>query len=171
MGILQIDAHADFRKAYEGFTYSHASIMYNVLDRVNVERLVQVGIRDYCEEEFNRIELGDLHVKCFFDQHLKEEQFQGKTWHQQCEEIVSHLPSKVYLSVDIDGLRPEFCPSTGTPVPGGLDTDQLFYLFKMVKESGKEVLGADLVEVAPGPTEWDANVGARVLWRMVHLLS
>ena len=78
LGILQIDAHADFRKAYEGFTYSHASIMYNVLDRVNVERLVQVGIRDYCEEEFNRIELGDLHVKCFFDQAFKRGTISGQ---------------------------------------------------------------------------------------------
>lgn len=170
-GILQIDAHADLRKAYEGFTYSHASIMYNMLQRTSVSRLVQVGVRDYCEEEFYRIEPDDLHIKTFFDQHIKEDQFQGKLWHQQCEEIIEVLPEKVYVSVDIDGLRPEFCPGTGTPVPGGLDTDQLFYLFKMLKESGKEIVGADLVEVAPGKNEWDANVGARVLWRMAQLLN
>ncbi len=170
-GILQIDAHADLRTAYEGFKYSHASVMYNVLEETSISRLVQVGVRDYCEEEFARIESTDLHVKTFFDQHLKEERFQGKTWHQQCEEIIAVLPEQVYVTVDIDGLKPEFCPSTGTPVPGGMDTDELFYLFKMLKESGKEIMGADLVEVAPGATEWDANVGARVLWRLTQLLS
>ncbi len=50
-GILQIDAHADLRQAYEGFTYSHASIMYNAVKLPSVQKLVQVGIRDYCEEE------------------------------------------------------------------------------------------------------------------------
>ena len=54
--ILQIDAHADLRVAYEGFTYSHASIMYNVLQEIPaVKKLVQVGIRDYCDEELEII--------------------------------------------------------------------------------------------------------------------
>jgi len=171
IGILQIDAHADLRKAYEGFTYSHASIMHNVMDKCAISRLVQVGVRDYCEEEFERIEASGLKMKTFFDQHLKEDQFGGITWQEQCDEIIEVLPEKVYLSLDIDGLRPEFCPSTGTPVPGGMDTDQLFYLLKKLKGSGKEVVGADLVEVAPGHSEWDANVGARVLWRIVQLLN
>ena len=170
-GILQIDAHADLRASYEGFEYSHASIMYNVLQQFPISRLVQLGIRDYCQEEFDRIAPNDLHVKTFFDQHLKEERFQGRNWHQQCEEIVAVLPEKVYITVDIDGLRPEFCPNTGTPVPGGIDTDELFYLFKMLKESGREIVGADLVEVVPGTTDWDANVGARVLWRLTQLVA
>ncbi len=170
-GILQIDAHADLRKAYEGFTYSHASIIYNVLAECEVSRLVQVGVRDYCEEEFKRIDSENLHIKTFFDQHLKEDQFDGMTWRQQCEEIIEVLPEKVYLTVDIDGLKPAYCPNTGTPVPGGMDTDQLFYLLKKLKSSGKEIVGADLVEVAPGASEWDANVGARVLWRMVQLFN
>src|SRR5438477_263359 len=52
LGILHVDAHADLRRAYEGFTWSHASIMYNVIRRLDgVARLVQVGIRDFSEEE------------------------------------------------------------------------------------------------------------------------
>jgi agmatinase len=50
-GILHIDAHADLRCAYQGFTYSHASIMYNVLPLPQITRLVQVGLRDICQEE------------------------------------------------------------------------------------------------------------------------
>lgn len=47
-GILHIDAHADLRHAYEGFTYSHASIMYNALQYPQITRLVSVGLRDVC---------------------------------------------------------------------------------------------------------------------------
>ena len=71
-GILQIDAHADLRKAYEGFVYSHASIMYNALKIPAVGRLVQVGVRDYCEEEINVIERAMGRVVTFFDQDIKE---------------------------------------------------------------------------------------------------
>src|SRR5690606_26920736 len=54
--ILQIDAHCDLRTAYEGFTYSHASIMYNALNEIpQLKKLVQVGIRDYCDEEIEYI--------------------------------------------------------------------------------------------------------------------
>src|SRR5690606_21663468 len=46
-GVLQIDAHLDLRNSYEGFTYSHASILYNALKIKEISKLVQVGIRDY----------------------------------------------------------------------------------------------------------------------------
>ena len=50
-GLLHIDAHADLRDAYEGFTHSHASIMHNTLNKVaNLTKLVSVGIRDYCDQ-------------------------------------------------------------------------------------------------------------------------
>ena len=67
-GVLQIDAHADLREAYEGFTYSHASIMYNVLQQVpSVKKLVQVGVRDFCDEELELIESNKDRVTTFFD--------------------------------------------------------------------------------------------------------
>ena len=50
-GILHIDAHLDLRAGYEGFTYSHASIMYNALQLKEVVTLTQVGIRDLCSAE------------------------------------------------------------------------------------------------------------------------
>src|SRR5690606_19124611 len=77
-GVLQIDAHADLRKAYEGFTYSHASIMYNVLEMIpEVSKLVQVGIRDYCEEEKLYIDQNPERIRTWFDQEIKEKQFEG----------------------------------------------------------------------------------------------
>lgn len=171
IGILQIDAHADLRMSYEGFTYSHASVMYNALRNEAITKLVQVGVRDYCEEEANHIENSNGRITTFFDQQLKEEAYTGKTWHEQCLEMIAQLPEKVYVSVDIDGFDPKLCPSTGTPVPGGFEIDEVYYLLKMVVGSGRRIVGADLNEVCPGVNEWDANVGARVLWRLANLME
>jgi agmatinase len=171
-GILQIDAHADLRNAYEGFTYSHASIMYNALGISQVSKLVQVGIRDYCEEEVNVMREQKDRVVTFFDRDLKHEQYNGKTWAQQAEHIVSQLPENVYISFDIDGLDQKLCPNTGTPVAGGFEFEQAAYLIQAVVKSGKKIIGLDLNEVAPGEhDEWDANVGARMLLRMCNSMA
>lgn len=165
-GVLQIDAHADLRNSYEGFTYSHASIFYNTLKIKQVEKLVQVGIRDFCEEEALVAEKEGKRVKLFFDRYLKESSYQGKTWDQLCDEIVNELPQKVHISFDIDGLDPKLCPNTGTPVPGGLEFEQALHLFRKLIASGRQIISFDLNEVSPGEDEWDANVGARLLWKL-----
>ena len=170
-GILQIDAHADLREAYEGFTHSHASIMHNVLQIESIERLAQVGIRDFCEEEKEKIRTSDGRIRTFFDADLKAAQFEGRTWANLCDEIVASLPDKVYISFDIDGLDPKLCPNTGTPVPGGFELEQVMYLIKKVVLAGKTIIGADLNEVAPGANQWDANVGSRALYRMALLMA
>lgn len=170
-GVLQIDAHADLREAYEGFQFSHASIMTNVLKIDKVKKLVQVGIRDFCKEEQECIQESNGRVVTFFDQDLKHSQFEGKTWADQCQEIINALPERVYISFDIDGLDPKLCPNTGTPVPGGFDLEQVMYLFKQVVLSGRTIIGCDLNEVAQGEDEWDANVGARALYRMINLMG
>jgi len=168
-GILQIDAHADLRNAYEDFEQSHASIMFNVLERCsNVTKLVQVGIRDIASSEVELIEQNRGRVRTFFDWELKDEQFAGKTWAEQVKEIISELPQEVYVSFDIDGLLPELCPNTGTPVAGGYRLEEISYLLFELVHSGKKIIGFDLNEVAPGDSgDWDANVGARALWNLV----
>lgn len=169
-GILHIDAHADLRCAYQGFTQSHASIMYNVMtDSHKPQKLVQVGIRDFCEEEFDFIQNHPKTIRTFFDLQNKRRLMQGESWHSICEEIVSELPDQVYISFDIDGLDPALCPSTGTPVAGGLSLDQAFYLFHMLHQKGKKIIGFDLNEVSSGDqpeSEWDGNVGARILYKL-----
>jgi agmatinase len=170
MGILHIDAHADLREAYEGFTWSHASIMFNVMRRVpEVARLVQVGIRDLCEAEVEMIRRSEGRIVTHFDSELQTRQFAGEGWAGQCERIVESLPKEVYLSFDIDGLDPTLCPSTGTPVPGGLLFPQAALLIGALARSGRKIVGFDLNEVAPGDDgdEWDANVGARLLYKMI----
>lgn len=168
--ILQIDAHADLRVAYEGFEFSHASIMYNALKINNVKKLVQVGIRDYCQAEVDIINNSNGRVKTFFDRDLKQQAYQGKTWDTICKEIVAELPQNIYLSFDIDGLDPKLCPGTGTPVAGGFETDQVLYLLEQVVAAGKTVVAFDLNEVG-GEDEWNANVASRLLYRIANLVA
>ncbi|MBU6262318.1 MAG: agmatinase family protein [Bacteroidetes bacterium] len=170
-GILQIDAHCDLRKSYEHFTYSHASIMYNVLNEIDaVQKIVQVGVRDFCEEEWNNIQNSNGRVVTYFDKDIKARQYEGQTWKQITDEIVAQLPQLVYISFDIDGLDPKLCPNTGTPMQGGFESEEVLYLFKKIVESGKQLIGFDLVEVGVGETDWDSNVGAHLLWRMCNLM-
>lgn len=167
-GVLQIDAHADLRKAYEGFDQSHASIMYNVLERCqNMAQLVQVGIRDVANSEVELIQQSGR-VTTFFDWDIKRRQFEGESWKSIVDTILQALPPRVYISFDIDGLAPSLCPNTGTPVVGGFELEQINYLFFSLVESGRTIIGFDLNEVSPGPSgDWDANVGARALWNLV----
>lgn len=170
-GILHIDAHYDLRIAYEGFTYSHASIMYNALQLPQVAKIVAVGIRDYCQQEVDVAAQNNNRVTTFFNATLQREKFAGKTWQQQCDDIIAALPQKVHISFDIDGLDPTLCPNTGTPVPGGLWFDEATYLLSQLKKSGKEIIGFDLVEVAPGDNDWNGNVGARLLFHLCGILA
>lgn len=165
-GILQIDAHCDLRQAYEDFTYSHASIFYNALEEIpQISRLTQVGIRDYCHEEQAYIQASKGRIKCFFDAQLQRARFHGTTFAAQVADIIKSLPSKVYISFDIDGLEPSLCPNTGTPVPGGLTFAQAHYLLHALVQANKTIIGFDLCEVGAA-SEWDGNVGARILYKL-----
>jgi len=170
-GVLHIDAHADLRCAYQGFTQSHASIMYNVMTSdFKPKSLTQVGIRDFCEEEYDFIKNHPKTIKTFFDIDNKRRMLKGTPWSQIVEEIVNSLPQNVYISFDIDGLEPNLCPNTGTPVAGGLTMDQAFFLFHAIAESKRKIIGFDLNEVSSGDgsssSEWDGNVGARILYKL-----
>jgi len=166
-GILQIDAHMDLRVAYEGFTFSHASTMHNALRVEGVTSITQVGIRDYSQEEEAYSAKSSKPIKIFYDQVIQERLLAGGNWSTIVKEIMATLPQQVYISLDIDGLDPSLCPSTGTPVPGGLSFAKLDFLLREVARSGKRIVGFDLCEVSPGTGDWDANVGARVLYRLI----
>lgn len=168
-GILHIDAHADLRCAYQGFAYSHASIMDNVLQLPQVRRLVQVGIRDVSPAEAERIATSQGRVMAHYDATLKAATYDGLPWRQQCDAIVADLPSRVYVSFDVDGLDPKLCPHTGTPVPGGLELDAVFCLLRQVLASGRQIIGFDVCEVGDG--EWDGNVAARAVYKLCALMG
>lgn len=168
LSILHIDAHADLRKSYQGFTHSHASIMYNVMElNTAPEKLCSVGVRDFCEQEYNYAQKNSK-IKIFFDTDLKASAFQGALWADQCKQIISELGKSVYISFDVDGLQPSLCPNTGTPVPGGLSYNEALFLLTEITRQNKKIIGFDLCEVSCGnsSTEWNANIGARLLLEM-----
>ncbi|MEA5525888.1 agmatinase SpeB [Nodularia spumigena] len=168
-GILHIDAHADLRDAYEGFEFSHASIMFNGLKIPQISKLVQVGLRDISHDEVKMIDQSDGRIIAYYDPIIKQKLYAGSTWIDICQEIISHLPEYVYLSFDVDGLDPKLCPSTGTPVPGGLELEQTFCLFRELVKSNRKIIGFDVCEV--GDAEWDGNVGARIVYKLANLMD
>ncbi|MEM7040882.1 MAG: agmatinase family protein, partial [Bacteroidota bacterium] len=123
-GILQIDAHLDLRDSYEGFEYSHASIMHNVLKEGLSSQIVSVGVRDFSEGEWN-IAREDIRVEPWGIREIRKRMYERASWADTCRRIVAYLPHFVYISFDIDGLDPSLCPHTGTPVPGGLGFEEV----------------------------------------------
>jgi len=136
-GIVQVDAHADLRDAYEGDPLSHASVMKRAVD-MGIP-LYQLGIRAYCEEEMGYREQFGVHF-------------------QDADELVPNniteltlpddFPKKVFFTLDIDGMDPSVFPSTGTPVPGGLAWYQTLSLFESVAKQ-RDIIGFDIMEFAP----------------------
>ena len=165
-GILQLDAHADLRDSYEGFRNSHASVMFNALKLDQLKQLVQVGVRDYCQEEVDVIKDNNDKIKLFDAKTLYSRLFNGISWSTICDEIINELPEKVYISFDVDFLDPAECPNTGTPVPGGFSYEQSLFLIEKLVEKGKRIVGFDLVETGQG--EIDGIVSCRLLYRMIN---
>ncbi|MEM7557435.1 MAG: arginase family protein, partial [Cyanobacteria bacterium P01_A01_bin.84] len=168
-GILHIDAHADLRNAYEGFEFSHASIMYNVMKISQISKLVQVGLRDICDDEVEIINQSNNRIVAYYDPIIKQKLYSGINWIDLCKEIVSNLPEYVYISFDVDGLDPKLCPNTGTPVPGGLELEQTYCVIREVVNSGRKIIGFDICEVGDG--EWDGNIGARIVLKLANLMD
>jgi len=164
--VLQIDAHADLRPAYLGFTYSHASVMYNLLQESSLKKLVQVGIRDFCFQEYELIQ-SDHRIITYFDAKLKEMYFQGRPWASVVTDILKTLNHEVYITLDVDGLQPYLCSDTGTPVPGGLSFEEVTFLIDSIVKNGKKIVGFDIVETAPNKKNpINEIVAARLLYKL-----
>ncbi|TWI68116.1 agmatinase [Desulfobotulus alkaliphilus] len=137
IGIVQIDAHADLRDAYEGNPYSHASVMRRALDLGH--SVFQVGVRALSSEEADFRE-------AFPVAHLDASAIALSGIPNN---LLPHdFPERIWLTIDVDGIDPTVMPATGTPVPGGLSWYQtLDVIAKSV--SGRRIIGFDCVELAP----------------------
>jgi len=155
VGIVQIDAHADLRIAYEGEPHSHASVMH-LLAEEGI-RLAQFGVRALCREE-------------------QDSRARNGVFYRDAEELVTErihqialpedFPELVYVSFDVDGLDPSQMPATGTPVPGGLDYYQALHLVESALK-GRTCVGFDVVELAPdGNAAWDFTA-AQIVYRLM----
>jgi len=136
-GIVQIDAHADLRDAYEGNPYSHASVMKRIAD-MDIP-IYQLGVRALCEEEVQARKIYNI-------DYLDAEVLVRKNIYKF--DLPDDFPDKVFFTVDVDGLDPSVFPSTGTPVPGGLGWYQALGLFESVAQQAK-IIGFDIMEFAP----------------------
>jgi agmatinase len=139
IGVLQMDAHADLRRSYEGTPHSHASAMYRVLDVADV---VGVGIRGISQEE---VEVADAEPGATLI--YADEMWESDEW---MDRALESLPDPVYLTFDVDYFDPSLMPSTGTPEPGGGDWYRTLSFLKRVFRE-RTVLAMDVVELAPIP--------------------
>ncbi len=167
-GVLHLDAHADLRDSFEGFQYSHASVMFNALKLENISKIVQVGVRDFCESEKKIMNQQSDRIKTFTSRNIHNKLFNGINWNIICFEIINNLPDLVYISFDVDFLKPSDCPNTGTPVPGGFDYEAAMFLMEKLVENNKRIIGFDLVETGNG--EIDGVVSCRILYRMINIM-
>ena len=155
VGIVQIDAHADLRVAYQGEKHSHASVMHLLAE--DGIKLAQFGVRALCQQEVDSRAANGVFFK-------------------DAEELVTHnthavdlpddFPELVYVSFDVDGLDPSQMPATGTPVPGGLGYYQALHLVEHALK-GRTCVGFDVVELAPdGNAAWDFTT-AQIVYRLM----
>ena len=168
LGVLFIDAHADFAAAGEAFQYSHRSIARNIVEEIpSVSRLVEVGVRDIDKSELDMLLANDK-VDLFLAEKVAAKRFEGECWGNLCREMVEKLPQKVYVSLDIDALKIEFCTHTNSPVPGGMTFDEVVYLVNCVVKSGREIVGFDITEVVSNiDDKVDAIVAVRLLTKLI----
>lgn len=155
LGVVQIDAHADLRLAYQGEKHSHASVMHLLAE--DGVRLAQFGVRALCRQEVeSRARNGVFFVDA--------EELVTRNIHEIA--LPPDFPELVYVSFDVDGLDPSLMPATGTPVPGGLGYYQALHLVEHALK-GRRCVGFDVVELAPdGNTAWDFTA-AQIAYRLM----
>jgi len=154
VGVLQLDAHADMRDAYEGSRVSHACVMRRVRERVPA---VSVGIRSYSLEEAEYMRGAGVRV------HEPADVRAGAS----LTPILDVLPPEVYVTFDVDAFDPSIMPATGTPEPGGLTWADADAVLAWVAEH-RRIVGFDVVELAPIPAFHAPDyMIARLVHRMI----
>ncbi|MFH1913780.1 MAG: agmatinase [Pseudomonadota bacterium] len=151
-GVVQFDAHADLRNTYQGSPFSHACVMRRAMDDLRVP-VFQVGVRAMCAEEADYrkahsvacLDARKLHLKGIPTQVLPPD-----------------FPERIYITFDLDGLDPSVIRATGTPVPGGLSWHDALTLLERIT-AGRQVIGADVVELAPAPGDHASDFAAAQL--------
>jgi agmatinase len=148
--LLQFDAHADLREDYLGNPLSHAAAMKRCLDFLPAKNLYQFGIRSGTAEEY---QMGKEQCNLFPHEVLRPL--------QQVLPTLGNRP--VYITIDIDVMDPAFAPGTGTPEPGGIHSREM--IDAILAMNGLNVVGFDVVEVAPGLDHSDRTVvlGAKLV--------
>ncbi|GAX89544.1 agmatinase [Effusibacillus lacus] len=151
--VVQLDAHADLREQYEGEPLSHSAVIrLAARDFLNPKNIYQFGIRSGTREEFK---WGRENTNFYPFKVL-----------EPLKKVLPELQGRpVYVTVDIDVLDPAFAPGTGTAEPGGITSAELFESIHAIAGAGINVVGFDVVEVAPGidPSELSQIVASKLI--------
>jgi agmatinase len=166
MSVLHFDAHSDLRDSYGGTPYSHACFMSRVADETHfpMERVVQVGIRAQCKQEYEFIK--KKKVKTFYATEIRRGKH-GANWQKK---VASALPSnEVYITFDVDYFDPSIMPTTGTPEPDGFQWNETIEIFRELRKAGKKIIGFDVVELVPNAAQPHATyLVAKLIYRMLN---
>lgn len=135
--MIHIDAHADLREQYEGEVLSHSTPIRKVCDLIGAENVYSFGIRSGMREEFEFAKTSGMHMYKF-------------DVAEPLKEVLPTLKGRnVYVTIDIDVLDPSAAPGTGTAEAGGITSKELLEAIQLIAKADINVIGADLVEVAP----------------------
>lgn len=162
MSVLQFDAHSDLRDSYQGSKYSHASVMARVAEFVPADRIVQIGIRAQCIEEYQMIvERG---IRTCFASDIHRHAF-SEAWQNS---VLDMLNEDVYITFDVDYFDPSLMPATGTTEPGGFQWAETVEFIKFIG-ANKRIIGFDVVELAPSPYHpSSAFTTAKLVYKMLN---
>ena len=163
MTLLHFDAHSDLRDTYEGSKYSHASFMRRVMEFFPAEKLVQVGIRAQCKEEYEYIK--ENKINTFYANAIRRGMHEDR-WQKK---IADSLGDQIYITFDVDYFDPSIMPSTGTPEPDGFLYSETLDIFREIIKQGKQIIGFDVVELAPveGLSHPDITT-ARLIYKILN---
>lgn len=156
--IVFFDAHADFRKSYQGSKNNHACALYNLVNQGH--EAIVIGVRSFFEDEKQRMEKRG--IKYFTDFSLQE-----KRMRKQLIKLLKKTKGNVYISVDMDCFSPAFVSGVGTPMPGGIDW---FFFLKSLKtlffNKKINVIGADIVELIPEKSKVSQIISAKIIQKI-----
>ncbi len=176
MSLLHFDAHSDLRDTYDGSPFSHACFMSRVIEFFPAGSVTQVGIRALCKEEAERI--NNLHINTFFASEIRRgiysknsidstNRIDSANW---IDAIVNCLNKDVYITFDLDYFDPAIMPSTGTPEPDGFLYSETLDIFRAIRTAGKNIVGFDIVELAPINNLSHPDIlAARLLYKMLNI--
>ena len=157
LAIIHMDAHTDLRVDYEGEPLSHSTPIRKIAEHIGPKNVYSFGIRSGMKEEFEWAKENGMHIAKF----------------EVLEPLKEVLPTlagrPVYVTIDIDVLDPAHAPGTGTVDCGGITSRELLASIHAIANSGVNVVGFDLVEVAPiyDQSEQTANTASKILREMI----
>ncbi len=157
LAIIHMDAHTDLREEYEGEPLSHSTPIRKIAEHIGPENVYSFGIRSGMKEEFQWAKENGMHISKF-------------EVLEPLKEILPNLAGRpVYVTIDIDVLDPAHAPGTGTVDAGGITSKELLASIHEIAKSEVNVVGADLVEVAPiyDPSEQTANTASKLIREML----